>query len=498
MAEETKTSTTPPAEKTDEPVASEKQANYVSGNQWICKGCGLSNDISSWNCGACFSSMKKSMQKDKNLRQRRDKTLKERQKKRQAKRDELRAKKSTSKEDEATKENEDEEVDSKQETDPEDEAQSLLKYKLSDKIPKVMRALIKEKEGKGYVLRTDYPVPTPKEDELLIRSFSVAICGSDAILYNWTKDAKTIAKLPFIPGHEAAGLIVGVGKNCRFRIGERVAIENHFYCGECYQCSINRKDICSNLQQFGHGKGTIYGGCCDYYVAKEKYCYRLKADISWRDAALLEPLGVAYNACDRADLNERSQSKQPQPKESVLIIGCGTIGCMAIGVAKTMPATGKIIALDTIERKLAVAKQMGADVTLNANKLSGSLKEEILKLTDNVGVGRIIECSGHAPTINKMFGCLRKGGAVTLVGLPKEPLTFDNPLQDIVFKSLQIRTIHGRRIFKTWNKTEKLVSEGKINLDLLVSHELSLNDFEKGYDALQSGKALKVVFNLTK
>ena len=115
-------------------------------------------------------------------------------------------------------------------------------------------------------------------------------------------------------------MVVARGKKCRFRIGERVTVENHLYaracvlfddppmtymysfCGECYQCSINRKDICANLEQFGHGKGTIYGGCCDYYTVKERYCYRLKEDISWRDAALLEPLGVAHNACERADV----------------------------------------------------------------------------------------------------------------------------------------------------------------------------------------------------
>ena len=97
-------------------------------------------------------------------------------------------------------------------------------------------------------------------------------------------------------------MIVGVGRECRFRLGQRVAIENHFYCGECYQCSIGRKDICANLNQFGHGKGTIYGGCCEFYTVKEKYAYRLKADISWRDAALLEPLGVAHNACEQCDV----------------------------------------------------------------------------------------------------------------------------------------------------------------------------------------------------
>lgn len=488
MAEETKATS---SESTED-----KGSNYVSGDKWLCQSCGMTNTISSWTCMACFASMKTSMKKDKNIKARNKQKEQQVRSMRQKKRDAVKKKKSSPKSkktagDESKTQKEDESKDNETEK----KEKEIPRYKISENIPKTMKALVKESEDKGYILKSDYPVPVPAEDELLIRSFAVAICGSDTILYNWTKEAQTIAKLPFIPGHEAAGLIVGVGTKCRFRIGERVAIENHFYCGECYQCSIGRKDICANLQQFGHGKGTIYGGCCEYYVVKERYAYRLKADISWRDAALLEPLGVAHNACEQCDLNIPNADK----KESLLVVGCGTIGCMAIGVAKTMSVTGKIIACDVVEDKLAIAKKMGADVVFNPGKLDGkSLKEKILELTDNVGVGRIIECSGHSPTISQIFGCLRKGGCITLVGLPKEPLTIDNVLQDIIFKSTQIRTVHGRRIFKTWNKTEKLVSNKKILLDPLVSHELSLSEFEKGYEALRSGKALKVVFDLTK
>mmetsp|Transcript_18839 Transcript_18839/g.30000 ORF Transcript_18839/g.30000 Transcript_18839/m.30000 type:complete len:504 (+) Transcript_18839:166-1677(+) len=480
-------------------------SNYVSGTTWNCKNCGMNNPISNWKCLACFSSMKRSMQKDKNVRQRN-------RAKRQQKREELKyAKKTTTGKDDESKPDATaaaEETNAAAEaakTATETETPVALPYKLSGEIPKAMKALVKEKAGKGFVLKTDEPVPVPQEDELLIRSFSVSICGSDSILYDWSKDAQSIAKVPFIPGHEAAGLIVGVGKNCRFRIGERVAIENHFYCGECYQCSINRKDICANLTQFGHGNGTRYGGCCEYYVVKEKYAYRLKADISWRDAALLEPLGVAHNACEQADLNygrdrdgKTTGAAQAAKKETVLIVGCGSIGCMAVAVAKTMALTGTVIACDVVDDKLEVAKTMGADVVFNASKLKGSLQEKILALTENVGVGKIIECSGHSPTIEQLFGCLRKGGAIVLVGLPKSSITLKNPMQDLVFRSIQIRTIHGRRIFRTWNKTEKLLADKKINLDPLVSHVLPLSEFETGYKAVASGKALKVVFDLTK
>ena len=93
-----------------------------------------------------------------------------------------------------------------------------------------------------------------------------------------------------------------------------------------------------------------------------------------------------------------------------------------------------------------------------------------MKLTDNVGIGRIMECSGASSIVNNCFSWLRKGGIILLVGLPKEPLHVQNVLPDVIFKSLTLKTIHGRKIFHTWVEAEKLVSErlgnGKRKMDL--------------------------------
>lgn len=351
-------------------------------------------------------------------------------------------------------------------------------------VPATMQALVKERPEAGYELK-EVPTPEPGEGEVLVKSFAVGVCGSDIILHNWTKDAETIAKLPFTPGHEAAGLVVKAGPETRMKVGTRVAVENHFFCGECYQCTHKRSDICSNMSQFGHGKGTIHGGCADYFVVRESYCYKLRHQISWRDAALLEPLGVAHNACER--LEPRN--------ETVLVQGCGTIGLLAIGVAKAMGAK-RVIAADVIPQKLEIAQQMGADIVVNSK--TEDLREAVYKITEGVGVGRLLECSGYAPAVNASFALLRKGATIVLVGLPKAPLHVENVLQDVIFKSLQLRTIHGRRIFHTWKQSENLVARKQINLDLVVSHDLPLAKWQEGFEALMSGNAVKVVFDVTR
>ena len=229
-------------------------------------------------------------------------------------------------------------------------------------IPSTMRALVKRNASTSFEI-VEIPVPQPKEGELLVQSKYVGICGSDIALYKWTEEAQAQkCSLPFTPGHEASGIVVRSGSNTTMKPDTRVAIENHFYCDNCYQCKDNRRGICNNMNQFGFGNGTIYGGCMEYFLVKEKYCYKLETNISLKDAALLEPLGVAHNACENLDIIDTGS---PKHKENVLIIGCGTVGLFAIGICKYI-GIKNIIACDITNWKLDLAKKMGANVVVNS------------------------------------------------------------------------------------------------------------------------------------
>merc|ERR1712168_1218755 len=118
---------------------------------------------------------------------------------------------------------------------------------------------------------------------------------------------------------------------------------------------------------------------------------------------------------------------------------------------------------------------MGANKTINP--LNQKVDEEVFKLTEGKGIGRICEASGNVDMLNGCFSYLRKGGRLSILGLPKQPLHIENVLQDIVFKSLTITTVHGRRIFHTWKECEKLIVEKKVNPSLLVSHDLPMTQY---------------------
>lgn len=145
--------------------------------------------------------------------------------------------------------------------------------------PTTMKALVKTKEGKSFEYK-DVPVPEPSGDEVLIKVDAVSICGSDINLYSWNQVAQVIASIPFTPGHECAGTVVTCGPDAKgLPVGARVGVENHYYCGECYQCQHDARAICKNMGQFGHGKKTPYGGCSEYTIVPAKYLYQLKRKI---------------------------------------------------------------------------------------------------------------------------------------------------------------------------------------------------------------------------
>jgi len=342
-----------------------------------------------------------------------------------------------------------------------------------------MRALRKSSPTPGYSLAEE-PLPVPKGDEVVIKVEKVAICGSDIALYTWNEMAQVIATVPFIPGHEATGTVVLTGPDSTVQVGSRVAVENHFYCGACYTCDEGRGDICSKMDQYGHGRGTEHGGFSEYSLVSSKYCYVFKTDITPLQGVLMEPLGVAHNGVESIDVNGHE----------VLVIGAGPIGLLAAQCAKALGATRVMIA-DILDSKLALARSMGDFVTINSK--TEDLAIRVKELTGGVGVSRLVEASGAPPMVNSCFSLLRKGAKLVLIGLPKSAIHIENPLQNVIFKSITLTTVHGRRIFHTWEQCEKLISEKKVDPTLIVSHEFSMTRWQEAFDMLMSGAACKIV-----
>jgi len=177
--------------------------------------------------------------------------------------------------------------------------------------------------------------------------------------------------------------------------------------------------------------------------------------------------------------------------DTVLVTGCGPIGLCCVAVAKAMGAT-KIIACDIVDDKLAIAKKMGADVVFNSGKEDTVTR--VKKETNNDGVGALVECSG-APKFDDFFRSLRKGGRILMLGLPKVPIQINTPLPDFIFKSINLKTIHGRKIFHTWEESEKMLASKLVDISPIISHDLPMSQYNEAHLALIKGEGCKILVN---
>jgi threonine 3-dehydrogenase len=340
-----------------------------------------------------------------------------------------------------------------------------------------MKAIVKAAEGPGVELQR-VPVPEPGAEEVLIRVKAAAICGTDLHISLWNAWARGAGiRLPLVMGHEFSGEVVGVGSRVQaLKPGDYVAGETHLPCGECYQCRNGLQHICMNLKLFGiHRDGCF----ADYATIPERCAYRVPAVLPPRVAAVLEPLGTSLRAVLELDVSGGS----------VVVIGCGPIGLFAVASAKALGAS-HIIGLDIRGERLALAKCVGCDITLDPRQEDTT--GHILEATDGVGADAIVEASGNAAALEAAFAYLRKGGRCALIGLPSEPVRL-NLGADVVFKEATIVGIHGREMFRTWTRMLQLLASGCLNVDPVITHEMPLESYAEGLALLEAGQGGKVI-----
>ena len=340
-----------------------------------------------------------------------------------------------------------------------------------------MKAIVKTERKKGFEYRT-IPVPVLEANEVLVQIHSVTICGSDVMLYDWSPAIRWVVETtPFIPGHECSGIITEMGPAVRsLTVGDRVAVETHLPCGECFQCRTGEQHICKNMKLFGHN----FDGCfADYAAVPESIVFKIRDELTLDKAVLLEPMGVAFQAVEKAQVCG----------DSVAIIGAGPIGLMSLYLARKMGACLSIV-VDFNQYRLDLARELGADLVLSPATVD--IENEVLKATRGDGVGRIIDASGSAQALTECFFYLRKGGRLVLAGNPKEDVVIRQPIQSLIHKEITIKGVHGRRMFDTWEKTQRFLLDDAFPLNVFVTHEFPMVQFEDAFQLIESGGCSKI------
>jgi len=334
-------------------------------------------------------------------------------------------------------------------------------------VPETMKAWVLD--DPGQLRLADKPVPTPGPAEVLVRIDATAICATDLEVIEHGPPAMVQGGLPFnknfTPGHEYMGTVVALGSTVdEFSVGERVAVEIHAGCGRCERCRQGMYTSCLNYgRNFGEfnkshrANGfTTDGGFAQYAVNHVNTLVRVPEGVSDEVATLIVTAGTAMYGLDVLGGLVAGLS--------LVVTGAGPIGLMAAAVAKALGAS-PVIVTDIVDSRLAVARRVGADQTINASKEPAV--DAVRRLTAGRGVDLVFECSGAPHAVNEAIAMLKRGGRVCLGAFSQNPAPVD--IGYIVTNNIYLYGIRGEGQSAV-QRAASLIAQGKLDPSPLHTH----------------------------
>lgn len=340
-----------------------------------------------------------------------------------------------------------------------------------------VRAVLKTEPAPGFEIATDHREQVLGPGQIRMEVGAVSVCGTDRETYEYGPAVRALGlRLPVVTGHECAGVVIEVAPDVtRLRVGDRIAVETHIACLECFQCRLGNAHNCMSMDLLGL---TIDGAFAERVVVPESTCFPLPDELSIEAAALLEPAGSAMHAVQRSGIDLAGAT--------VLISGAGPIGLAALQIARAKGA--QVLVAEPNAHRRSMAATLGATLV----PVGEHLVERIHELTGPAeGVDLVLECSGALPALESGLDVVRREGTVVSVGLTGRPLELSTT-RHLISRGLTLKGSFGRRIWDSWTELTALVASGSVDLSSLVSHRMELEDIETAIELL-TGDACKVV-----
>jgi len=329
-----------------------------------------------------------------------------------------------------------------------------------------MLAVLKESGAPGVVVKK-IPVPQTPKGEVKVKVIYASICGTDVGIYDWTPWVAAKLKPPIVIGHEVVGEILEInGEAPHLKKGDLVSSETHIFDNTCYQCRINNRHICENVQFFGYGRN---GGFSEYATIPIHTTWKNDSRIPKETMSVQEPLGNSVNVITKAGVAGKK----------ILIMGLGPTGLCAGMVAKVYGAS-EVVGLNRSEYRRNLAEKIGFDRTVQA------VDEKEFGTFDVV-----CEMTGNVDTIPVALDAVRIAGKIIAFGTPKKPAQFN--WGTLIDKEITIESIFGRRIWETWYQTSDLLITGKVDLTKIITHRFKLSEFEEAMKVMKSGECGKII-----
>jgi L-iditol 2-dehydrogenase len=329
-----------------------------------------------------------------------------------------------------------------------------------------MKALVLEAYNK--LVYKDFPDPVVANNEVLVKVEAVGICGSDV----HGMDGSTGRRIPpIVMGHEAAGIITSLGSDVKvWKTGDRVTFDSTIYRLDDWYTRKGLYNLSDQRQVLGVSPGEYrrHGAFAEYVNVPRHILYRIPDEVSFTQAAMVEPVAVAAHAVDLTPVAWN---------DTAVVVGCGMIGLFVIQVLRTR-GCGKIIAIDLEDEKLALARKLGADEVFNPNR--DSIRKEVEAQTEGRGADVAFEVVGISDTVKSAIGSVRKGGTVTLVG-NLSPVV-EIPLQEVVTQ--QIRLQGSCAICGEYPAVLDMIARKEISVEAILSAEAPLSEGAEWFQRL--------------
>jgi len=329
----------------------------------------------------------------------------------------------------------------------------------------MMKAAVVRAFGKPLVIE-DVPVPVPGPGEILVKVKACGVCHTDLHAASGDWPVKPVP--PFIPGHEAAGVVAALGPDVAdFKPGDAVGVAwLHDACMRCEYCETGWETLCEHQHNTGY---SVNGGFAEYVIASAAFAARLPADVDFAAIAPILCAGVTtYKGLKETDA---------RPGEWVVISGIGGLGQVAVQYAKAMGLM--VVALDIAEDKLELGRAAGADRAVNA--LSIDAVDTVLRETGG-GAHGVLVTAVSTGAFAQALKMVRRKGTVSLVGLP--PGEFPTPIFDVVLKRITVRgSIVGTR--RDLDEAIAFAADGKVRSKITKA---PLADINAIFERMKSGK----------
>lgn len=335
----------------------------------------------------------------------------------------------------------------------------------------------------GDLKVTEVEKPKPEADEVLLKVMAVGVCGSDIPRINKTGSHV----LPIIPGHEFAGEIVEIGDEVTgWEISDKATVAPILPCFECEWCKKGHYSLCDNYKYYGSRNN---GAFAEYLAVKARNLVKLDKKTPYDWGATIDPAANAIHAFLNGNITK---------DDTLAVFGMGAIGLFAIQYGKAI-GIKKIIAIDVNDKKLEAAKDCGADYTINGSK------EDVVKkakeITDSEGVTAVLEMSGSPIAQVQAVEIVKKLGRVVYLGISHSNLDYPGKVVDRILRG-EITITGSWNSFsdpfpgREWTGASKLMAEGKLNPDKIITHKLSLDDVPEVFKKIDEGPSYynKIMF----